>query len=495
VQFHPYVGTYTPQWRLAWDGSERGSVEIDRPDSGPPATVLLADPSAPGTRSVRMRLFAENLFPATVAATDGLHAVVLDHQPRWEGPRRQAFLDWVTRGGVVHLLPGPGGALPHFTEELSALNVATDRANIGSGIVVKHAFASAEITEKSLQDAGFPGPQTANNSSGNIHDLDGFLFRKLASVTRPRISWGAIYLLTIVYVVLIGPVFYLLRRRDYRLLLGGLLVTIAAFAWIFTVVGRRGYGEKQIYHSLAIARSLGKGRFDVHEWIHAFATSGDVYRFEHAGGGHLYAALGEGEATRGVVHEGRESYFDADIPLFSSRPFLHRGVIAAGGGGFAVTKWETMPAAGGERLKAISVSADPATVGTTISAVLEHQGRYFDLARTERGFEMKPGAIGMTSSEFFGQENFYDSGAGWYGSDFGDAEAIMSRLRSLHRVFISHANGDKAYFRNYITRPRPSDGRARLMVYAEAPPAFGLKSDRFQAGRQFVLYVQDIFKP
>ena len=42
--------------------------------------------------------------------------------------------------------------------------------------------------------------------------------------------------------------------------------------------------------------------------------------------------------------------------------------------------------------------------------------------------------------------------------------------------------------------PRGAD-RARLFLYAEGPPEFGIKNDRFQRGQSLVLYVMDIFKP
>ncbi|MEQ1851356.1 MAG: hypothetical protein ABMA01_07165 [Chthoniobacteraceae bacterium] len=492
VQFHPYIGSYTPSWRLAWDGTERGEIEINRPNSGPPATVLLADPNALGMRAARMRLFPENLFPATVSATDALHAVVLDHQPRWEGPRRQAFLDWVMRGGIVHLLPGPDGAQPRFTEEFAPLNVEGDRGFLGAGLVVRHRVPRAEMTEQFLKDAGFPTPELKENKEGSIYDLDGFLFRKLASITRPNINWSLIYLLTAVYVLLIGPAFYLLRKRDYRLLLGGLIATVAVFAWLFTVVGRRGYGEKQIYHSLSIARALGGGRYDVQEWVHPFATSGDLYRFEHPGGGHLYAALGEGESVRGSVVTGKDSHFEADMPLFSSRPFLHRGVVATGAQGFTVEDWKTDNVG---KLWTLRIKADPGIRQRTIAAVLEHGGDYSDLELTNDGFNLQRKSARNSPAVFFGKQQFHDTMHSWAGGDFGDAEAIVSRLRALHPVLISRANGEKVYLRNYIASPRLSGDRTRLLVYAEAPAAFALKSDQFQAGRQYVLYVQDLFKP
>ena len=314
VQFFPYVGSYVQNWRLSWNDGQEHTEDLGQPKAGPPAPVILADPNAPGVRSVRMRLFQENIFPTSVGATDGLSAVVLDHQPHWEQPRREAFLDWVRRGGIVHLLAGGDGALPQFTDDLAVLNIATgDRQRIGAGLVVKHTVSRSEITAEWLKDHGFPQPEIRNDGKGNVSDIDSLSFSKLGAITRPNINWTLIYWLTLLYVVLIGPGFYLMRKRNYRLLLAGFLGTVIVFAWIFTVVGRRGYGEKQIYHTLAIARPLGDGRFDVQEWIHAFATTGDIYRFEHAGAGHLY---------------GTASFEDRFAPLMASATVRRPPAIA-----------------------------------------------------------------------------------------------------------------------------------------------------------------------
>lgn len=501
IQFYPYVGEYTPPWRLSWQGTEQGtehgSADLGQPASGPPATILLADPDSPGSRNARMRLYPEGLFPPTVSATDGLHAVVLDHQPRWEAPRREAFLDWVRRGGTLHLLPGLDGAQPQFTGDLSALNVQGERGGVGSGQVIRHRVGRSEITEQFLKDAGFPPPEIVNNQ-GQIHDVNGFLFRRLASITKPDISWNLIYLLTGLYVILIGPVFYILRRRDYRVLLAGFLVTVATFAWLFTVVGRRGYGEKQIYHSLSIAHSLGGGRFDVQEWVHAFATSGDAYRFEHSAGGQLYAALGEGETVRGEIIVGKDSRFDADIPLFSSRPFLHRGVEKTDAAAFSVQKWEdagSAPQGQHRQFGTIRIKSDPSVRKLAIVALLERRGNYSELVMTEDGFELAREGSPIPAAEFFGKHQFYDYQHGWAGGPYGDKSALIAQLRGLYPAFISRANNEPAYFRKRLNQRRPADDRARLFVYAEAPPEFGVKSDRFQSGTRLVLYVQDIFKP
>ncbi len=493
VQFYFYIGGYSPEWRLTWAEEKSGRVDFEKPDSAVPATVILADPDSPALRTVRMPVFPETLFPPTVSATDALHAVVLDHVPRWDAARRQAFLDWVKRGGIVHLLPGLDGEMPPFTEELAPLNVAGDRAFIGAGLVVKHKISRAEINLASLEAAGFPTPKTINdtNNLANINDLDAMLFRKLAGATKPHIAWWLIYLLTAAYVLLIGPAFYMLRKRDYRLLLAGFVGAVVLFAWVFTVVGRRGYGEKQIYHSLSIARSLGDGRYDVSEWIHAFATSSDTYRFEHEGGSQLYAAISEGETVRGEVVLGKDSHLDATMPLFSSRPFLHRGVLKADDLGVEIQEWKMgADIAQGERK--IRLKINPAIASALIQASVLHNGRYYPMSATSGSLELHENA-GQTAAELFGNNNEYYNYYGY--GEGGDKNAAIARLRGMDKLFIALANNEPFYLRKRITSTPLPPERARLFIYTSAPAGFDMKSEKFQSGESFVLYVQDLTHP
>lgn len=500
VQFHPYVGSYVPGWRLSWNDGQDRSEDMGQPKTDPPATVLLADPESPGLRATRMRLFAENLFPTTVSATDGLSAVVLDHQPRWDAQRREAFMDWVRRGGIVHLLPGSDGAVPQFSDDFSPLNIITgDRQRVGAGLIARHAITRAEISEQWLKEHGFPPRELKTDGTGNISDPDGFVLHKLAAITRPNINWALIYGLTVLYVVIIGPVFYLLRKRNYRLLLGGFLATVALFAWVFTVIGRRGYGEKQIYHSISIARPLGAGRFDVQEWVHAFATSGDIYKFAHGDGSQLYGTGFEGDTVRGEIREGKESHLAADIPLFSSRPFLHRGVMKAEDPALKVEEWLTKEGAlniGKEAvppLKKLRMSAAPEFRKRVFTAMLEYNGRYSDLTLTPGGFELPGNANFKTARDAFGNTNYYDYGG--YGGYYGDAENVVRELRALHPYFICLANGEGIHCKKFVPPITQGANRARIFLYAEAPPGFAMKNERFESGKSLVLYVADLFKP
>jgi hypothetical protein len=93
----------------------------------------------------------------------------------------------------------------------------------------------------------------------------------LAALTKPEVAWWLLYLLTIAYLVIIGPVHYRWSRNiDYRLAIGGFLGTVAVFAVAFIIAGRRGSGETQTVNSIAIARALPGGRWDTNAMVERF---------------------------------------------------------------------------------------------------------------------------------------------------------------------------------------------------------------------------------
>ena len=122
VQFYVYVAGGRGGWSLTWGRRADDRMDLEGPKMAAPACVLLADSAATGAGQAQLPLFPADLFPSSVAATKGLHGIVMDAAPAWELPRRRAFLDWLKRGGTLHLIHGTDGRFPRFSEDLSELN-------------------------------------------------------------------------------------------------------------------------------------------------------------------------------------------------------------------------------------------------------------------------------------------------------------------------------------------------------------------------------------
>jgi hypothetical protein len=479
VQFYPYLRSAS-EWRLKWGPDRAQQAELGDFKYGAPAVVILRDPDSVTARQLRMPAFSDAYFPPTASATDGLHAVVLDHVPKWDAPRRQAFVQWLRRGGIVHLVRGPAGTHPEFSEELAVLNGTDSTKSVGAGVVARHDLEAGDVTSAALQSAGFPTPQKSQATGYDYTNVDHSLFQQLKAATKPKIAWDLIYFLTFVYIVLIGPVFYFQRKRDYRFLLGGFLALVALFAWIFGIVGRRGYGEKQLYHSLAVARSVGDGKWDVRHWVHAFATSGDAYQFRFAGSGQLYGMHAQDESARGEVIQGKDSYFSADIPLFSSRGFLHQGVMDGPKSTFQATGDITA-----DRFVAeFAPKTDDGLKGKVLSMTAQIGDKFYELRANEDRWRVTgSGGTFSTHFETSGNRGYY-----YYGET---PETLLARWRNSPGELMQFFNPSRSSGRHIYARPVPP-GTVRIFTYCEKPGTFPLQNADFQVGFEFVLFVEDI---
>lgn len=482
VQFYPKIYRAYDDYRITWSGKPGGETPVGQLKLGSPRVVILADMESISARTLRMPAFHEGNFPVTVSATDALFAVVLDHQPRWDPARREAFLDWVKRGGIVHLVKGADGNVPNFQDDLAALNITEDKGAVGAGKVIKHAATIGEVTPELLGRAGYFAPPDPDNRGydGGARDL----FRMMAEISKPDLAWGAIYLLTFAYIALIGPVFYSQRRRDYRWLLGSFVGTVIVFASIFTIVGRRGYGENQIYHSLALARSIDGNRWDVRHWVYPFATSGDEYRFNFAGGTQLYAADGNGDAVRGEVIQGKDGGFVADIPLFSSRSFEHQGVMQGPSLKWQVEEFEL----DGSKIRKGQIRlADPSQADLRSVIVQLKTGFY----------EFRPGAAGGWNS-VSGQPSdasrvFPQTEIPMHDYDYRGRQAV-AKLQQAPSFLAGFITGDSNRSRAPLATPLET-GVARIYAFADAPGLFPLTGKDFQPQTNGVLFVQEVALP
>lgn len=346
VQFYPLVGTSQESWRLSWDPGE--VVSLPSPKVvGTRSVVLLDDPTKVSTSGGNIKRFPANLFPPFVTATDGLDQVFLDHVPRWEESRRQAFLDWLSLGGVVHLLPGTDGQLPRFSGPLEVLNQPVAVGRFGSGLVRRHDLSRSDLdrdtverltireqpgnTSDELMDQELKNLQVYSNPTDLLLDgsggVEGSTFLGLLrGQQRANHSWGLICLLALIYMGAVFPGIHAvgLKQKSFVVPLLSLLGLVGVFSLVFLYVGRRGYQEAAGLRWLAIARGLPDGRWDVAQWSDLFVTSSGNYQVDHAGAGRLYATSQQFEAVNGQIRSGSEGRFRISMPPFSQREFVHR---------------------------------------------------------------------------------------------------------------------------------------------------------------------------
>jgi hypothetical protein len=499
VQFYPFITGYQ-RWQISWqDTSGRGdSMRLMRDDdsikNAGPVTAIFTAPDSPRSDQSRLRPFLENLFPPAVTGTEGLHAAVLDHVPRWDAPRRQAFRDWVYRGGLVHLLKGLDGNYPEFSEELAPLNISGERGFFGAGRIIRHDLTRTTVSEKSLES----DPQLLTDGGGNESDPSGTISSLLADITKPNIPWPLIYFLTVVYVVLIGPVFYMQRKRDYRMMLAAFAITVALFAWLFTVVGRRGYGEKQLIHSLAIAESLGGNRHTVTQWNYAFATSSGRYRFQYPGSGNAYHALSRSGTVRASVRNGADAAMEADIPLFSGRSFTHGGVLVGDDTSVEIKKWVTDESAK-DRLATFIIKPNANFPSSIHSMELVYQKRVYNMSLHDGEWVADGPMISKELDAWFsGRESHYYGG--YYGQSGVSAELtgqarIDTLLHPIRPLLMAQLTGAKALMRQRIAYPMPDKDSAQLFIYAHTPASLAVPAKDFAFGGGYVLYSQTLRKP
>ena len=474
AQFTVLISTES-DWTLEWGRSAKERVTIDAPKIAAPATVLLVDSTTPFGAEMRLRAFPEDLFPTSVSATAALDAVVLDHPPRWEAPRREAFLDWIRRGGIVHLIRG-GHRVPTFDGDLDPLNTSGARARLGAGWIVRHEITRAECSAEFLAQAGFPTRALKTDAPTIIYGFDQALFRGLAAMTRPKIAWWLIYLLTLAYLAMIGPFHYRWSKLfDWRISLAILGATVSVFAIAFLIAGRRGAGERQLAHSLSVAHALGQRRYDVLQWSSAFVTEGDLYQLTHSAPANFYSATSDIERVNGRILNGRDGHFQVDIPLYSSRPFVHAAVMRGDDTSLEVLRWEP-----NEILLRPAMEFPRAEETWAL-----WDGKFHPVRQVNRLLKIEPGEF---ESDFFDAKHL----AGVNALQHVDRALEWKKLL---RPLIGRALGGAPGMANYSPpRQLPAD-QLQLFIYAPVPKGFQLQGKGFGEETGKVLYVQHVFKP
>lgn len=356
VQLYPYMLDEGEVWEIRWGDGLDEAFLTERPQLTSGSRIILNDPIANSGIKPGLKGFPEDWFPVTVVATDALRLAVMDHTPRWEATRRDVFRDWLFRGGILHVLQEPTGKYPEIP--VLELNIEPRPTRFGVGRIYWHDRTRDELNKAYIYEKMYATSQdlvAVIDRNGGTFDIDPtsteFIRRddeffeayaewdsdrlipaRLKEFLRPSHEWPQIYLLAGVYLLMLFPGGYLLVRSkiDYRYSLLALVAVVAGFSWLFSVMGARGYGESTSTTTVATARQLADGRWDVEQWNSLFVTSGGDYSIRAAGNFPVISTVENLERVSGDVRNGRDGRFSVDMPPFTYRTFASRTDIALG---------------------------------------------------------------------------------------------------------------------------------------------------------------------
>jgi hypothetical protein len=486
VQFYVYVENHYDQWRIEWGRGPNNHHDLDPPKWGAPGQILLSDSQTAVTSTSAFRQFPDELFPPTAAATSGLDSLVLDHVPHWELAKRQAFLDWLRAGGKVHLLATADGRLPVFSDELSVLNSPEERSRIGSGLVVQHNATLRDIRPRDVEDNDIPLRKYKPGDMNDFQTTENFL-RTLSQLSHPSHNWALIYLLAFLYLGMVGPGNLLFGKRfaDYRLRIGLLLATIAAFAALFSFAGRRGQGESSVVHTLSYADSIGGEHYNVMQWINVFATRGAHYTITHTAPHNLYASGQDYESVNGFIQSGKDGRFIVDVPMFSRRALLHQAEMKGANLGVKIVKWQ----GAGTQIE-MTLAVQPEFTKQILDGWVVQADRVYPMKVVDGQLEFGKlvyRTLSSLESESSSQPPFINQ----YQSGKNDID-VEAEFRKLAVPLMAWSFDT----RDFTNAPLPAaNGRADLFLFARSPEGFGMTGAKFGREVGYVLYHLDLFKP
>jgi hypothetical protein len=341
VQFYPYIGENVDVFEVSWGRTlhDRHTVEQAAVSAG--ARVMINDPRRASGFQVSLHSFREDRFPSTVIGTDSLRIAVLDHSPRWQARQKEAFRDWLFKGGHLHVIQGVDGNFPEIpVPELST----TQLSSFGAGRVFWHSMGRDGVNRQFVNNVIFNERPAVELVSLQGHSVDtdptipntrrsfsvkndwiaaSEITRLMKDLVPYKHNWGLIFILSFIYVALVFPGGLILARKitDYRVNLLALIGLVTATSFLFSNIGARGYGEKGTTNVLATATPLPDGYWSTEQLHSVFVTEGAQYTLEQKAESTTFSAAQSRDSPKGFIDSGRNAKFNVDIPPFTFRSF------------------------------------------------------------------------------------------------------------------------------------------------------------------------------
>jgi len=506
IQFYPYISHDWGGWRLSSGPGQ--SIPVDQPrNARRGARVLLEATDTVANSQGSMRRFPESAFPPFVTATDSLQAVLLDHVPRWDEPRRQAFLDWIYRGGAVFILYGTSGKHPDFPATMHPLNIPLEKVEYGAGVVYRVSYNRNQLSREEVRklweflpnvipakpvlEPGVPaaaGKGTDEDeddpnapfgySEGGAYGARSFL-DELKQMSKPEHNWLLLHFMFWVYILLIFPGCFLIgkQRNDFRVVYAALAGIVFVFSLAFAIVGQRGYGESTTIHTIAIAQPLPDGYLDISGWSNTFVTGGAVYDIRHNGTGALYSTCQDTEAVNGQIRNGAEGLFRVDIPPFSSREFTYRTKVKADIPAVQVDKIT----ADENGLSELILTTDGAFPPADDLYVI-YRDRFYSVGHYQNRITLR-NSVGAVPAFLRIEQN-----SGYYSpfARMGDERTAEQRFRDLFFALVTRSLNIQALADAQNFRLSPD--QLRLIYYADLPAELMVQNPRFPSQKGKILY-------
>lgn len=502
VQFYPYIHQGSEEWTLSF---ERQSIDVPMPRPAKFQRVIIEDPTALANRGTgALRPMPENLFPAFVAAMDALQVVALDREPRtWIPAQKQAFLDWLSLGGIAIVLHGPNGKFPEFSGPLTVLNAPLETSSLNAGQILRIGLKRSEFTvdearrtlgsiprnhlmpNEKAEDPldvvdGTPEVETQVYGYGDPLNASSFL-TELKDMTRPNHNWLLLHFMFWIYIGLIFPGCYLVSRRwsDFRIVYAALAGIVVLFSVLFSIVGQRGYGEATAVHSAAIARALPDGSLDVANWSNVFVTSGADYVLKYNSAGMLVSTCSETERVNGVIDNGVDGSFKVDIPPFSNREFATRVKLPSGAPRLTLEK-------------IVSDSSGVSELAFAVEGITQSEFNYALVGNRFYSLQWNGprlvlgNLVGDASSLINLDAMTHLGGNRWY----GEPQPVDEKYRALALPLLARSlNLSRSSELAHVSVPA---NIVRVFVYATMPVEFAIQNERLKSQVGRVLYCVDV---
>lgn len=491
LQFSVYVGNHWGEWELKWGKGDLDRKTLTRPRRGPAARVFLTVDDRRGAHGVAIKAFPSRLLPPDVSSLEGLRSVALDAVPSWEPARRMAFLQWIRGGGIVHLLRDIDGHHPQFDGHLDVLNRDDDRYRIGGGQIVRHSVSRKDLTNEYLANQGFPEPVFQEDKKVVVHDIQSLFFDYLRSHVRASHPWKTIFLISLIYVAVVGPGNGYLARKWSATTWTTMcfLGIVVFFSAVFALIGTYGNKERASARAVAVARSIGDGMYDVTQWYSVFVTRSGDYDIRHAHSHNAYATCDEMNIVHGVTRGGLEGVLQLRIPLNSSFTFLHRGIVAGDD-----IEIDLEDGTGTKtNLAAMAFETGKNFPKDTLAMWAYHRGFYYPLSRESDRLlvgEAVKGADFVTYKTISNVMRLQHTLR--FSQRTESAENTLAYPDQVVRVLMARSVNQPNVFRNTSTLDDSDPGRVRVFIMTERTNDFAIDSSIFRDDKGLVVYEKDL---